>query len=63
MGNTYYSEKVRDRRYSKKFQLDRDDLDRVRLVFTLSGGKEKQSQAFEINTQTRTVQDVVITRL
>lgn len=62
-GNVFYSERFRERKFSKKFQLDRDDLDNVKLTFVLATARERQAQSFELNTRTRTIQDVVVNKL
>lgn len=62
-GTILFSEKFRDKKFSKKFQFEKTGIDNMRLTFTLAGEKEKQSQSFEINTNVRVIQDVVVTRL
>jgi hypothetical protein len=62
-GDVLYVEKSKDKKFSKKFKYQGQGFDYVRLTFTLVSGKEKQSQEFEVNTNTRVVQDVVVTKL
>lgn len=62
-GVVLYKERFKDKKFSRKFQFEKADMDHVKLTFTLTGEKEKQSQAFEINTNVRVIQDVVITKL
>jgi hypothetical protein len=62
-GNVLYGEKFKDKKFSKKFKYQDAGIDDVKLTFTLTSEKEKQSQSFEINTNTRVIQDVVVTRL
>jgi hypothetical protein len=62
-GTILFNEKFKDKKFSKKFQFDKAGLDNMKLTFTLAGEKEKQSQSFEINTNVRVIQDVVVTRL
>jgi|GEM_PF-796352 len=62
-GNVLFNERFRDKKFSKKFQFDKTGIDNMKLTFTLAGEKEKQSQSFEINTNVRVIQDVVVTRL
>ena len=62
-GNIIFHERFKDKRFSKKFQLDRSDLDNVKLIMTVYSLKDKQSQVFEINKNIRVVQDVFVTKL
>lgn len=62
-GNILYSEVYRDKKFSKRFFFEKDLPENARLTFILSGEKARQSQVFEINTNVRMVQDVVVTRL
>jgi hypothetical protein len=61
-GSVLYSEKIRDKQFSKNFKFD-SDRDVVKLTFTLSGEKETQSQEFKVNTSTRSYNDVAVTSL
>ncbi len=61
-GNVLYNEKVKDLKYNKKFQIERGS-EYTRLTFTLSSEKEHKAQVFQINTNTRMIQDVVVTKL
>lgn len=62
-GIVLFNEKFKDKKFSKKFQLEKPTEDNVKLTFTIAADKEKQSQSFEINTNVRVIQDVVVTRL
>jgi hypothetical protein len=62
-GNTLYFAKIKDRRFSKKFQFEKAESDNMTLSFTLATPKEKHTQVFEVNTNVRMVRDVVVTRL
>ena len=62
-GNVVYNEKFKDKKFSKRFQLDRSDLDNVKLTMTIFSLKDKQSQVFEINKNIRLVQDVFVNKL
>jgi hypothetical protein len=62
-GTVIYGEKFRDKKFSKKFKYEGAGAESMKLTFILMGEKEKQSQQFEVNTNTRVVQDVVVTRL
>ena len=60
-GNTLYVEKSKDKAFTKKFRYQGEE--NVKLTFILSTPTEKLSQTFEVNTNTRVVQDVVVTKL
>jgi hypothetical protein len=62
-GNFLYGEKVKDKKYQKKFKYQGPLFDNVKLTFTLAGEKDRQVQVYELNTRTRMIQDVVVTRL
>ena len=62
-GNILYGEKTKEKKFLKKFQYQDSGIDNVTLTFTISGEKDRQSQSYEINTRSRMVQDVVVTRL
>ncbi|MFL5808447.1 MAG: hypothetical protein ACJ749_02940, partial [Flavisolibacter sp.] len=62
-GILLYGGRSNEKKFSKKFKFEKAGIDPVKLIFTLTTGKEKQSQAFEINTKVWTVKDVVVTRL
>lgn len=62
-GSVLYSERVKDKKFSKKIKWNNSETDNSKLVFILSGDKEKQTQVFEINTSLREVRDVVVTKL
>jgi hypothetical protein len=62
-GNLLYNERANAKKFSRKFQLEKSAPESMKLTITLTREKEKQSQVFEINTNVRVIQDVVITRL
>ena len=62
-GETLYTEKFSDKKFSRKFKLASPELSHSRLTFTITSEKEKHTQVFVINSNFRTVPDYVITRL
>jgi hypothetical protein len=62
-GSVLYSEKIRDKQFSKNFQFDGAGQNNVKLTFVLSADKETQSKEFKVNTSTRVYNDVVVTTL
>jgi hypothetical protein len=60
-GTVLYSEKIRDKQFSKKFRFDNADRDNVKLTFIIEGNNGIQSKEFKVNTSTRVLNDVVVT--
>lgn len=61
-GNIIFSEVVKDKKYARKIQLQGLDRD-VKLTLTLRSKKSTQSQVFQINKNTRIVEDVVVAKV
>lgn len=62
-GTILYTQRIREKQFSKKFKFDNANYDNVKLTFVLSNNKETQSQEFKVNTKTRVFNDVVVTTL
>ncbi|HEU0064430.1 MAG TPA: hypothetical protein VFQ58_05335 [Flavisolibacter sp.] len=62
-GNILYADRFRDKKLSKKFKVNSSEYGNMKLTFVLSTDKEKQSQVFQVNTNTRVIDDVVVTNL
>ena len=62
-GETLYTEKFTDKKFSRKFMLATPELSQSRLTFTVTSEKEKHTQVFVINSNYRTVPDYVVTKL
>lgn len=62
-GTILYKEKVSKRIFTKKFAWNNEETLSPKLVFSVTGEKSKKTQVFEVNTEVRTVQDVVVNRL
>lgn len=62
-GTVLYKEKVAKKVFTKRFEWNNGDVNASKLLFTVTGEKSKKTQVFEVNTQVRTVQDVVVTKL
>jgi hypothetical protein len=62
-GETLYTEKFSEKKFSRKFKLESPELSQSRLTFTIKSEKEKHAQVFVIDSNFRTVPDYVITRL
>lgn len=61
-GNVLYYEKFKEKKFSKKFQLQRHE-DELKVTLTISSKKDRQVQQFQINRNTRIVEDVVVTKV
>ena len=62
-GTTIYSEKLSGTNISKKFLLDREAFEKSGLTFIVTTINTKQTQTFELNSNTRLVEDFVVTKL
>jgi hypothetical protein len=62
-GNLLYTDRFKDKKFSKKFKVDQAGYGNMKLTFVLTTDKEKQTQVFQVNTNTRVVDDVVVTNL
>lgn len=62
-GNVLYADRFKDKKLSKKFKLNTAEYGDVRLTFVVSTEKDRTAQVFQINTNTRVVDDVVVTNL
>jgi hypothetical protein len=62
-GYVLFKEQFKDKKFSKKFQIDRNELGDSKLILSVNGAKEKQAQVYQINTNYRIVEDVVVTKL
>lgn len=62
-GSILYMEKFRSKSFSKKFRLERGDREHVQLNFTITAGKKRHTQFFDINTNFKVHQDVLVTKL
>jgi hypothetical protein len=63
VGNVLHKETVKGTSISKKFLLNTDELGDADLKFEISSKSYDKPVVFEINKQSRFVQDVVITRM
>jgi hypothetical protein len=60
LGNTLFTQSYADRKFDKKFTLA-DDLDtNGKLVFVVRNFSDNSTQSFEINSDTRLVEDVEV---
>lgn len=62
-GNTIYSEWVKDKKYSRKIQLEDSDFETLKLKLSLRTKDSTDTFNYQINRKIHTVEDVKIIRL
>jgi hypothetical protein len=62
-GNVLYKETVKGGIFTKKFLLNTEELGDAELKFEVSGKNYEKPVVFEINKQSRFVQDVVVNKV
>ena len=62
-GFTFFKDQFSDKKFSKKFLVDTNELGSSTIVFTFRSQKSKQPLVYQVNTSTRVVNDVVVTKL
>ena len=62
-GNVLYTDRFNDKKLTKKFKVNTTEYGDARLTFVISTSKERTSQVFQVNTNTRVIDDVVVTNL
>ncbi len=62
-GNSLYRENIKGENFSKKFLLNTDEIGDNSLRFEIFCKKTKRSVAFEVNRNTRTIQEMVVSEV
>ncbi|HEV7621953.1 MAG TPA: hypothetical protein VGO09_09475, partial [Flavisolibacter sp.] len=62
-GNLIYMDRFKDKKFSKKFLVNQSEYGTMKLTFLVSTQNDKQAQVFTVNTNTRVIDDVVVTKL
>jgi len=62
-GNALYRDNVKGTSFTKKFLLNVEELDTNKLKFEISSKSYDKSVVFEINNQSRFVEDIAINRI
>ena len=62
-GVVIYSDVVKDKKYSKKLQLDTGDINELKMVLSLRSKKGLATQTFQINKQIRMIENIEVSRL
>ena len=61
-GNILYQERFKEKKFSKKFQLEHTD-DNMKVVLSITSKKDRFTQQYQINRNTRLVEDVIVTKV
>lgn len=62
-GNSLYRENIKGESFTKKFLLNKDEVGDGALRFEISSKKFSKTVVYEINRNTRQVEDLVISKL
>jgi hypothetical protein len=62
LGNTLYRERTKGEQFTKNFQLNTDELGDQNLRFEIYCTRTKRSVSYEVNRNSRYVQDIAITK-
>ena len=62
-GHSIYKETFRGENFSKKFLLNADEIGEENLQFKIYCNNTKSSVTYNVNRNTRTVQDIAITKV
>ena len=60
-GNVIYQDTYSDRKFDKKFQLPQGETDK--LKFIIKGPKNNTIQSFEVNTNTRVIEEIIVKKV
>ena len=60
-GSVLYQETYRDKKFDKKFQVPKSADSRV--VFTIRSLKTNNAETFQVDTNTRVIEEVIVTKL
>ena len=62
-GVLIYSDVVKDKKYSRKLQLNTGDINDLKMVLSLRSKKGVETQTFQINKNVRVIENVEVARL
>jgi hypothetical protein len=62
-GNSLYRENIKGENFTKKFLLNRDEIGDGSLRFEVSSKKFNKTVVYEVNRNTRQVEDLVVNKL
>ena len=62
-GNVYYREVVKGTAFIKKFVLNVEEIDDAKLKFEITGRGNEKPVVFEVNNQSRIVEEIVVNKV
>ncbi len=62
-GNMLFNGRFNDKKFSKKFKLQTDDVNGMKIKMSLTSGTGKKTQVFEVNNVAKVIQEVVVTKV
>jgi hypothetical protein len=62
-GNSLYSENIKGENFSKKFLLNNEGFGDELLRFEITGRKTNKTVVFEVNSQSRQVEEMLVSKL
>ena len=62
-GEVFYKQEFKEAKYTKTFGINKDEIEGKNLVFVLVKGKSKQEHVFNVSTNSRVIEDVVVAKL
>jgi hypothetical protein len=62
-GYVFYNENVSGQKFSKQFLLNTDDLSITKIHFAITGKKSGKTVSYNINRQTKIIEDFNVTKL
>ena len=62
-GNVLFTDKITEKKYSKKFQFSELEANNMNLTINLASKNSKKTEVFNVSNVTTIVEDVVVTRV
>jgi hypothetical protein len=61
-GEVFFKQEFKDAKYTKTFGISKEEIEGKNLVFVLVKGKSRHEHVFNVTTNTRVVEDVVVAK-
>ena len=62
-GYVFYNENVKGYKFSKQFLFNAEDLENAKIHFTVTGKKSGKTVTYNINRQTKVIEEINVTKL
>ena len=62
-GYVFYNENVKGEKFSKQFLFDAEDLSATKIHFEITGKKSGKTVTYNINRQTKVIEEINVTKL